>query len=389
MTPRTAVPLWRDVRFWRIFSQAVFLAALAALIWFFLANMQRNMARQGLKLGFGFLSDPASFAIGESAIDFNPSHSYARAFLAGLVNTLKVAVAGIALATPLGVVLGVLRLSGNWLVNKLVTGYVEILRNTPLLVQMVFWYSAVFLNLPPVKEQVALPGPVYLNNRGVAIPWVERHATFGTWALVLLAAAVAAVALWRWQLRRLVETGRDGYPSLLALGLFFGAGALAWYALPQAPLQVLRPVLQGTNIQGGAQLSPEFAAVLFALVTYTSAFISEIVRSGIQSVSRGQVEAARALGLRPLQTLRLVVFPQAMRVIVPPLTSQFLNLTKNSSLAIGVGYPDLFNVSTTIFNQTGRNVEVFLMVMAVYGSFSLITSALMNWYNRSIRLVER
>lgn len=326
MAARTATPFWRDTRFWRIASQVLFLAALAALLLYFVTNMQHRLARSGMQLGFGFLQNPASFSIGESLIPYDPSMSYVRAFQVGILNTLKAATLGILLTTPLGVLIGVARLSSNWLVARLSLAYVELLRNTPLLIQCVFWYFAVFLRLPPVQEQIVLPGPIFLNVRGIWVPW-------------------------------------------------FG----------EQPI----PTVEGTLITGGATLSLEFAALLVALVLYTSAFIAEIVRAGIQAVPKGQVEAARALGLKPGQVLRLVIFPQALRVIIPPLTSQFLNLTKNSSLALAIAYPDMFAVSTTVFNQTGRTVEVFLIVMAVYLTFSLTTSLLMNLYNRSVRLVER
>lgn len=389
MTPRRSVPIWRDARFWRVASQIVFLAGLAVIVWFFLSNMQAALHKQGIKLGFGFLRAPASFAIGQSTIPFDASHPYARAFLVGLINTAIVAVLGIALATPLGMLIGVARLSDNWLLSRLATVYVEVMRNTPLLLQMVFWYFAVFLSLPPIAHQVVLPGPIFLNNRGVSIPWFVRSPAFGWWLLITVLAAVCAVFLGRWLTKRQVETGRKTYGLPLSLLVVVAASAVTWGALPEPPFTIILPRLEGTLVQGGVRVRPEMMAVLVSLVTYTAAFISEIVRAGIQAVSKGQVEAARALGLSRSQVLRLVIFPQALRVIIPPLTSQYLNLTKNSSLAIAVGYDDLFNVSTTVFNQTGRVVEVFLIVMLIYLTFSLITSLLMNLYNRAIRLVER
>lgn len=389
MAGRTSTPIWRDVRFWRIASQVIFLAALGALLWYFHRNMQQALTKANIGLGFGFLEQEAGFAIGESVIEYDPSMSYGRAFMVGLTNTLVVAVIGIALATPLGILVGIARLSDNWLIQKLSTVYVEIMRNTPLLVQLTFWYFAVFLALPQVKEQIVWPGPIYLNNRGVSLIWFERSPVFTVWALILLTAAVAGIVFTRWYTRRLLETGKHGYPGLIGTAFFLTAAVASWFLMPQAPATPDVPQVVGTNVDGGFQLSPEMAALVVSLVTYTSAFIGEIVRAGIQAVAKGQVEAARALGLKPFEVLRLVVFPQAMRIIIPPLTSQYLNLTKNSSLAIAVGYADLFNISTTIFNQTGRAVETFLLVMLVYLTFSLTTSVLMNLYNRSIRLVER
>lgn len=389
MTPRGSTPIWRDTRFWRIASQVIFLAGLAVVVWFFLSNMQASLHKQGLKLGFGFLKAPASFAIGQSPIPFDASHPYWRAFLVGLINTLMVAVLGIALATPLGVLIGIARLSDNWLVSRIATVYVEVVRNTPLLVQMIFWYFAVFLSMPPVSRQIVLPGPIFLSNRGVSIPWLIRSDSFATWLLVVALAVIGAVVLRRWLTKRQVETGRKTYAWLVSLTIFAGVSVIAWFVLPEQPFTIGVPRLEGTNVQGGMRVRPEMTAVLVSLVIYTAAFIAEIVRAGIQAINKGQVEAARALGLSRSQVLRLVVLPQALRVIVPPLTSQYLNLTKNSSLAIAIGYDDLFSVSTTVFNQTGRVVEVFVVVMLVYLTFSLVTSLVMNGYNRAIRLVER
>ncbi len=385
----TGTPLWRDQRFWRIFSQALFVVLIALTGWFAFRNMTANLSKLGAQIGFSFLSIESGFGIGESSIPFDASDSFAFAFLIGIINTLRVAVVGVMLATLLGVVIGLSRLSTNWLVNKIAFGYVEILRNTPVLLPIIFWSFAVFLNLPQIADNITLPGPISLSNRGLVLPWFERGPSFTLFLLALLVGSIAAVALFRRRLRTQVENGAKTYPGLVGSLVFLGVAALAWLAMPEAPVTYTTPLAEGNNIMGGAQLTPEFAAVLAGLVVYTSAFIGEIVRSGIQAVSKGQVEAARALGLHPAQVLRLVVFPQAMRVIIPPLTSQYLNLTKNTSLAIAVGYPDLFSISTTIMNQTGRTVEMISIIMAVYLFFSLSTSVLMNWYNRSVRLIER
>ncbi|MFZ5828377.1 MAG: amino acid ABC transporter permease [Bacillota bacterium] len=389
MLHRRSTPFWRDVRFLRVASQALFLLAVVLLIYFFVNNMLFNLAKRGMNLGFDFLRVPASFALGESVIDFDPSHSYGRAFLAGLLNTLKVALIGIPLATIVGILIGIARLSTNWLVARLATVYVEVLRNTPLLVQCVFWYFAVFTKMPAVRNQIALPGPVYLNNRGLSMVWFDRTATFGLWALLVLAGLVAGVALWRWWTRKMVETGRDGYPTLAAIAVVLGVALAGWYLLPEPPATLNFPAVVNQNVRGGAKLSPELSAILFALVFYTASYIAEVVRAGVQAVSKGQVEAARALGLKPGKVMQLVVFPQALRVIIPPLTSQYLNLTKNSSLASVIGFPDLFYIAMAVQSQSGRVIESFLLIMAVYLTFSLTTSLLMNIYNRAVRLTER
>jgi general L-amino acid transport system permease protein len=389
MAQHTTPPFWRDVRFWRVASQVIFLAAVLGLLYYFFMNMQTKLVQRGLQLNFGFVENPASFAITGSPIPFSPADSYLRAFQVGILNTLKVAVLGIALTTPLGILIGISRLSSNWLVAKMATVYVETIRNTPLLLQLAFWYFAVFGTLPRVADQIVLPGPIFLNNRGLFLVWFDRHPGAALWFGAVLAAIVLGVFLWRFQTRRLVETGARGNPALWSFLMVLVVALGVWFVLPQQPLTLTIPVLEGVRITGGTDLSPEFAALLVGLVIYTSSFIAEIVRSGIQSVSKGQVEAAQSLGLRPAAVMRLVIFPQALRVIIPPLTSQFLNLTKNSSLALATGYRDLFAVSTTIFNQTGRAIEVFVIVMLVYLTFSLITSVIMNLYNRSVRLVER
>jgi general L-amino acid transport system permease protein len=307
----------------------------------------------------------------------------------GVINTLRVVGLGIVLATLLGLVAGVARLSSNWLVAKIAAAYVEIIRNTPVLLQLFFWFFAVILKLPNVRNSLSLPGSIYLNVRGIYIPWAIPTETFGTWRAVLIAGLMVAGLAWLgaagWEQR----TGRGGFAPLYALAAFALIAVVGWFVLPAPPLTPDVPVLRGLNYRGGARISPEYAALLFGLVFYTGAFIAEIVRAGIQSVSKGQVEAARALGLRPLQVLRLVVFPQALRVIIPPLTSQYLNLAKNSSLAVAIGFPDLFSIGGTIFNQTGHALEIISLIMISYLTMSLTTSLLLNIYNRRVRLVER
>jgi general L-amino acid transport system permease protein len=298
---------------------------------------------------------------------------------------------GLILATILGLLAGIARLSDNWLLRKIAMVYVEIFRNTPLLLQLFFWYFAVFLKLPNIENRIALPGPTYLTSRGVFLPWLQATgAGTGLWLVLLAIGIVGAIALWRWRTRIMVEQGRTGNQVVWALGPLVAAVLLAFILTGTVPLGLNLPqVVGGTQIQGGLRLTPEFATLLIGLVVYTGSFIAEIVRAGIQAVPRGQSEAARALGLKSGQVMRMVILPQALRVIIPPLTSQYLNLAKNSSLAIAIGFPDVYFIASTTFNQTGRAVEVMLLIMITYLTISLIISLLMNLYNRTVQLKER
>lgn len=384
------VPLWRDVRVLQAVSQIVSVIVVVSFLVFFIVNVRDAADRRGLSLlGFDFLSQEAGFPIAESVIEYEESDSFRYAFVVGILNTLKVALIGIVLATILGVVVGVARLSSNWLVSKIVGTYIEIIRNIPLLVQLFFWYFAVFLTLPLVQDSIRWPGPVYLNNRGVFMAWPRMSPSFSQWLFFVVGGLVLALVL-RLFLSRLHErTGRSTYPVLLpALALLITA-ALGWFLVGESPLVRDIPVLGRFNFEGGVRLTPEFAALLFGLVAYTATFIAEIVRAGILAVQRGQIESALALGLSSMQTLRLVVFPQALRVIMPPLISQYLNLTKNSSLAIAIGYPDLFSVGRITINQAGRAIPVFLLIMASYLAMSLTYAVIGNIYNRRVRIVER
>jgi general L-amino acid transport system permease protein len=383
------LPFWRDERFLGLLGQIIFLFLLLALLGFLFRNLLINLRQQGLGLGFSFMRLTSGFDIGEHLIPYDRSHTFFQAYLVGLLNTALVSILGIFFATLLGVFFGITRLSNNYLVQLLARSYIEFLRNIPLLVLLIFWYTGVFLKLPRVKEAVQLPGPILLSNRGVAIPWGIPTETFRQYIWFLgigLLLAIAVFGVMVWQGRR---TGRPPLSLIWGLLTFLIVSIIGWYVLPASPLSIDTPTIQGLRIAGGKPLSPEFMALLSGLAIYTSAFIADVVRAGIQSVSRGQVEASKSLGLTSIQTLRLVVFPQALRVIVPPLTSQYLNLIKNSSLAVAIGYPELFHVSGTILNQSGRAVEVITLVMATYLSISLLTSAFMNWYNRRVRLVER
>ena len=382
-------PAWADP-FWRgVAAQVVVVLALVAGIWWIVDNTRENLARLRISSGFGFLNNTAGFDLGFSLIPYSAVSTYGDALLAGFLNTLLVAILGIVLATIIGFTAGILRLSGNWLVAKLAAAYVEMMRNIPLLLQLLFWYTAVLSPLPRPADSLTLLDVVFLNNRGLTVPR-PVVGPGAEWALLIgvIVGVVAAYLLGRWAKRRRERTGRQ-FPSFLAgLALIVGAPVLA-FLLMGAPLTFEFAEETRFALRGGLNLVPEMVALLLGLSLYTGAFIAEIVRSGILAVSKGQWEAAGALGLKRTPTLRLVVIPQAMRVIIPPLTSQYLNLTKNSSLAVAIAYPDLVAVGGTVLNQTGQAIEIVAIWMVVYVSLSLITSLFMNWYNARNALVER
>ena len=390
-TPNThagATPLWRDLRVLRIAAQIGVVAVVGALVVYLVGNMLSAMAERGLGFGFSFLTRQAGFEIPESPISYSATSTYARAFLVGLLNTLFVSIVGIVLATILGILVGVARLSPNWLLRNVTGAYVELMRNTPLLVQLFVIYFTI-LQLPTVAETLRIGDIGFLNQRGLSLPGPQTGDALGAWLAILAAGVLAAIGA-RWIANRLEERGQSSL-HLRAIGLvaLVVLPVLGWFAVGSAPLTFDVPVAERFNIVGGLALSPEFTALLVGLVIYTAAFIGEIVRGGIQAVRRGQLEAARAVGLSEAQVLRLVVFPQAMRIIVPPLTSQYLNLIKNSSLAVAIGYPDLFKIGQTMSNQTGQPVAVMVLVMGTYLAISLVTSLLMNLYNRRVQVAER
>jgi general L-amino acid transport system permease protein len=365
--------------------QCALLATVVALGLWFWSNAEANMAARGLQFGYAFLDRSAGIPIGESVIPYAPSDSYRQALTVGLLNTLRVAILGIIVATVLGILLGLARLSGNPLLRSLVGGYIEVVRNTPLVLQLVFWH-AVLLQMPPVRQALSpLPG-VFLSQRGLKIPVFLADAALFALLLGLAAALIGWWLLLRREAARQIATGQRRPTILPGLAMLVGLPGVGML-LAGAPT-VEWPALAGFNFEGGVTLSPEFFALLIGLVIYTSAFIAEIVRSGIQSVHKGQWEAARALGLPAGRIMRLIILPQALRVIIPPLTSQYLNLTKNSSLAVVIGYPDLVSVANTSINQTGQAIEVISIFMAVYLIISLVTSALMNWYNARVALLK-
>lgn len=383
-----AVPFWRDAAKRAIAFQAVALLVVGGIGYYLFTNTQANLQRQSIATGFGFLAREASFEVGEKLIAYSAADSYARALLVGALNTVKVAVLGIALCTLLGALVGVARLSANWLVSRLAAAYIEVLQDVPVLLQLFFWYALFYESFPGPREALnPLPG-VFLCNRGLIFGIPAAHPAFPAMGWAFLAACAGAWALRRWAYRRQDRTGR-AFPVVQAsLTLLLGVPGLVWVAYG-TPTAMDVPHLAGFNFRGGVTVSPEFSALLLGLVLYTSAFVAEIVRAGIQSVGKGQREAALSIGLRPGHVLNLVILPQALRVIIPPLTSQMLNLTKNSSLAVAIGYPDFVSVANTAINQTGQAIEGVALIMVVYLVFSLGTSAFMNWYNRKIALVER
>lgn len=453
--------IWRDERFWNVAFQVITLAVVIAALSILITNFNRNLTQQGTTFGFSFLRNSAGFGIGESLVDYQPQDAYLRVIRAGVVNSLRMIAVGIVLATVVGILAGVASFSENWLVYKISRAYVGLVRNVPLLLQLFFWYFAVFFQLPPPQEQINLFGLMVLSKRGVYLPgpsfsdqnwlglvlvvaslflggllwklvdgawargqvWASPLARgingvlaipvlgaiaflvfqgikmlisgdttdgfslgAGAWVPVIIAGLIVSVVIWQQRTKVMVEHGASGKPQLYAIGsilvlmlLIFLFG-LGWNA-PE--------VVDTGGVTGGLRLSLEYAAGVSGLVFYTGAFIAEIVRGGIQSVSKGQWEAARSLGLPSGIAMRLVVFPQALRVIIPPLNSEYMNLAKNSTLAFAIGYPELYSVSSTTFNQTGRPVEVFLIIMAAYLVFNLLISVSMNQINALVQLKER
>ncbi len=379
---------WSDPRFRNIVWQVLILGTITAIVWYLVQNTSRNLAARRIATGFAFLGRTAGIPIGESLIDYDPAiNTYGRALLIGLLNTLKVAVVGVVLATIWGTVLGVARLSKNWLISRLAAVYVEVIRDVPLLLQLLFWYL-VLQGLPAPRNSFhPLPG-VFLSNRGIKFPVVEWEGPFW-WALGALALGILGTMAWsRTAARQQEATGVRPKVWPVALGLLVGFPLLVWGALG-APFAVEMPALRGFNFTGGATVSPEYAALTLGLVVYTASYIAEIVRSGILAVPTGQWEAGGAIGLRSSTVLRKIVLPQALRVIIPPMTSQYLNLTKNSSLAVAIGYQDVVSIASTTLNQTGQAIEGIAAIMVVYLAISLSISFLMNWYNARIALVER
>lgn len=388
VAPRVA---WYNDPVWRgYFFQALTLAGVLLVAWIIVHNTAVNLERRHIAQGFGFLSTTAGFDVAQAPIDFPKDASYGRAILVGVANTAIVAVLGIFFATVIGFLVGVGRLSHNFVISRLCTGYVELLRNIPLLLQIFFWYFAVLSILPiPRASLQPIPGWVFLNNRGLYLP--EFHfGTFAGWGIIvgLIVGLVVSWVVRRWASARQAETGEQFPAGIVSAALILGLPFLA-FAVSGFDLQLVAPKKSTFNLSGGIQVIPELMALVVALATYTASFIAEVVRAGILAVSHGQTEAARSLGLSHGRTLRLVVIPQAMRVIIPPLTNQYLNLTKNSSLAVAIAYPDLVSVGGIVLNQSGQAIEVIVIWMAIYLGTSVFTAMIMNTYNRRMAIVER
>ncbi len=387
--PPSSRALWNDPRTRALIVQAAVLGGVILIAVYLVNNTLANMQARGIASGFGFLDRTAGFSIGMSLIGYEEANTYGRAFVVGLLNTLLVSAIGIVVATVIGFVIGVARLSSNWLVARLAAVYIETLRNIPLLLQLFFWYFAVLRNLPAPKNSVEILGAAFLNTRGLFVPSPILESGFGWVGIAIAVAFAVVVAMALWARRRRERTGQPFPTVSVSIAVLVGLPLIV-SALAGFPLSWEIPVLKGFNFRGGTTLIPELVALTLALSIYTAAFIAEVVRAGILSVSHGQTEAAYALGLRRGPTLRLVVIPQALRVIIPPLTNQYLNLTKNSSLAAAIAYPDLVLVfAGTALMQTGQAVEIIAITMAVYLSISLTIAGTMNLYNQRMALVER
>ncbi|MBU0906256.1 MAG: ABC transporter permease subunit [Firmicutes bacterium] len=387
--PSTSTPFWRDKRIIPILLQVVFAVIVVIAGVFLITNALTSLRQIGISFGYDFLGKMASFDIGDKLIEFSSTDSYGKAFIVGILNTIKVAFIGIILATILGFIVGISRLSTNWLARMVATVYVEIFRNTPLLVQIFIWFYAVFLGFPIIEKSLSIFEVFFFSNRGSVIPWFDITSATLVWGILLLIGVVLSYFAWKLRLKQQVETGQKRYPGYFAFGTILLALGIAWLLTLEAPFSISTPEISKRGYIGGYTLSPGFGALLVALVMYTASFIAEIVRGGILAVSKGQVEAAKALGLKSPTILRLVVLPQAIRIIIPPLTNQYLNLIKNSSLAAAVAYQELVGVGITVLSQTGRSIEVISIVILVYLSMSLFTSLLMNIYNKYSQLVER
>ena len=378
---------WTDERARGVAFQLLLVLALALFVAFIVSNTIANLQKAGLSSGYGFLFDTANFDINQRLIEYSSTSTYGRALVVGALNTILVAALGIVAATIIGFVAGVLRLSNNFLVSRLAAAYVEFIRNVPVLLQIIFWWL-ILLALPRVNDSVSIGDSAFLNNRGVFLPAPIFQDGSAIVLVFILLGVVATVLVRRWARKRQDATGQIFPVGWAGLALIVGLPLAAYFALGQ-PMEFDVPERERFNLKGGFTITPELVALWLALSTYTGAFIAEIVRGGILAVSKGQTEAAGALGLRRGLTMRKIILPQALRVIVPPMTSQYLNLTKNSSLAVAIGYQDIVSIGDTILNQSGQALEVISLYMAFYLVLSLLMSAYMNWYNKRIALVER
>ncbi len=385
---QAAVPFWNDPGKRSILYQIGVALMVGLLGYYLISNTLANLERQAIATGFGFLEKESAFEIGESLVSYSAADSYGRALVVGALNTMLVALIGITLTVILGTLIGIARLSSNWLISKMAGVYIEVFQDIPILLQLFFWY-ALFYNVLPAPKLALHPfAGLFLSNRGLVFAVPESHASHKYMALAFVVGCIAVYFLRRWAKKRQAKTGKPFAVFRVSLGILIGLPLLTWM-IGGAPTGMNIPVLKGFNFKGGINVSPEFTALLLGLVLYTAAFVAEVVRAGIQSVSKGQTEAAMSMGLKPSLILKLVILPQALRVIIPPLTSQMLNLTKNSSLAVAIGYPDFVSVAGTTINQTGQAIEGVALMMFVYLILSLLTSAFMNLYDKRMKLVER
>jgi general L-amino acid transport system permease protein len=383
------VPLWRDERVLKAAAQVVSSLVVFGFLYWAIGNFLQITEQRGMSLSYKFLDEAAGFPIKESFIPYDSTMTFGRAVLVGLINTLMVSLWGILFATLLGFVVALMRLSSNWLISRIGLAFIEFHRNIPLLVLLFLWYFGVFTRLPQVKDSLTLPGPIYINQRGFYLTWPHLAEGGELFLYSLVAGILLAIIAWV-VLRRIRETkGQETYFGWVSLGVLVLLPLGGWFAAGGHPLWLDVPVLKGFNFQGGLRLTTEFTALMIGLAMYTAAFIAEVVRAGILAVQKGQIEAARAVGLRYSQVLMLIIVPQALRVIIPPLISQYLNLIKNSSLALAIGYQELFAIGKVTINQAGRAVPVFLLIMGTYLAISLLTSLIMNIYNKRVQFIER
>ncbi len=387
MSEKPIIARWRArVGLRDVLAQLVVALVLFMAVYWLVSNVVSNLERQNIASGFGFFNERAGFGINQTLIDYDEDNSYGRVLAVGLLNTLLVSVLGIAAASFLGFFIGIGRLSQNWIISKMAMVYIEIFRNVPLLLQIMFWYFGVLRNLPVPRQSLSLGEFVFLNNRGFMLPAIEAGAG-AAWYLLAFMVGVGAFFWFKRCARQVLATTGNIVSVWRPAGSIFMLALLAAYLIAGVPFQLDLPVLRGFNFRGGISVIPEFVALLLALSLYTASFIAEIVRAGIEAVDKGQREAAAALGLSSSQALSLVIVPQALRVIIPPLTSQYLNLTKNSSLAVAIAYPDIVSVfAGTTLTQVGQAVEIILVTMLIYLTLSLLTSLIMNWYNARIAL---
>ena len=386
--PSATAPFYNDPKKRAILYQIITLLMVCLLAFYLISNTLTNLEKQSIATGLGFLQKESAFEIGESPISYSAADTYGRALVVGFLNTLIVSFVGIVITILLGTLIGVARLSSNWLISKLAAAYIEVFQDIPVLLQLFFWYAFFYNILPSPRLALNPIMGVFLSNRGLVFAVPEQHPVYKYMVIAVVVAGVVIYGLRRWAGQRQARTGQPFPVFRVSLALVLGLPLLTW-AIGGAPTSMNVPVLKIFNFVGGLNISPEFTALLLGLILYTAAFVAEVVRAGIQSVSKGQTEAAMSLGLRPGLVLNLVILPQALRVIIPPLTSQMLNLTKNSSLAVAIGYPDFVSVAGTTINQTGQAIEGVALMMVVYLTLSLLTSAFMNWYNKKTALVER